>query len=179
MLLQAHIDRYRKSITHAGRDALNIVQTTEMIALGCKNPGCIYCSSLRRHKALITHTTLELLSIVDSLREGMPATKSFPKKMFPDLTMYRGFILDTGEYIDLLYGGGDHSEYKERYTAEHGEERAYKMITVNANDLRTLINFFDRKYPPSTEQLATLQALMIDAEGSLNFRFSYNTNHPA
>ncbi len=176
MLKKEHIDRYREAILEGGSLALETATEAERLALRCICSKCLYCRVIPRHKSVLSETTTELLILVGTLQEGERSTVSFPKKMYPDITLYRGFITDIGEYVDMF--NTDHCEYREKYIREHGLERAYRMIKIHASARKSQIHFSDRKYPPTAEQYETLRELMINAEGALDFRFVYDTNHP-
>jgi hypothetical protein len=177
VLEKGHIQWYWEDIMRARITALQDIQTARTFARELRCEECMYCQSLRRHEEIIERTASDLILIVDSLREGMRPSVVFPKKMTHDLLMYRGFIEDTGRYVPLHKQ--DHSDYRKEYAREHGEERAYRMINIHGNVIRTKAIFCDRKHLPSAEQYATLKELMIDAQGQLSFYFMFDSKHPS
>lgn len=176
MLTQAHINQYTISILEAYKVGMNSVIDAERNALRVSCRGCMYCRCLEKHKEVMQYTLPSLLLLASGLKEGECPKQQIPKIMTAGKTVYRGFITDTGEYIPLF--GTSHDKFRQRYTDDYGEDRAYRMIAVHAPLLKTEVLFFDRKYPPNETQFATLRDLMIDAEGALRFNFAYDTNHP-
>ncbi len=176
MLKQTHIDWYRTDVVRSARVAMAAAQTAERIALLGACNGCRYCEVISRHKGVLGNTKSDLLLVIDSLHDGDKTTFEFPRKMFAGYSLYRGFITVKGEYVDLFQT--NHDEYRRKVIAECGEEEAYRMITVHSSSLKNQVHFFDRKYPPTQEQYATLRELMVSAEGDLCFRFEYDTTHP-
>jgi hypothetical protein len=176
MLTQEHIDWYKRDILRAQKKTSQEIGLAMRLAAesGCR--GCSYCRSAARHIRILEETLTELLFLVNSLRAGSQSKKKFPKKMFPGNAFYRGFINDAGEYVNMFTMG--HSEYRKNYILAYGEERAYRMITIQAEGMRSQVLFSDRKYAPTEAQYATLRELMIDAEGLLCFSFLYDTKHP-
>jgi hypothetical protein len=177
MLEKRHIEWYREDITRARATALDDIRTSRAFAKELHCEGCFYCESLDRHKIVIEETAKELLLLADTLQEGMRVSLIFPKKMTHDTLLYRGFIEDTGAYLAL--DREDHSDYRKEYAEKCGLERAYRMINIHGNVIKTKAIFCDRKAPPSAEQYATLKELMIDARGELSFYFMFDSKHPS
>lgn len=178
MLEREQIALYREEITRAKTAADREIKTAITHARTCLCPGCDYCQALVRHTRVINQTFEELIKIVDAFAPGTSSSVIFPRAWMSDeVTLYQGFITDMGEYVPM-YRGIDHSKYREIYAAEHGEERAHRMITIHARGVKTRVLISDRKHAPTEEQLKTLRELMIDARGNLGFHFELESNHP-
>ena len=177
MLKELHIRGYLESIQSAKTKAFEELQKARMSARHAMCPGCSYCISLTRHKHIIEQTYEEVSVVIYSLVEGISTNHSFPKTMFPDFHLYRGFITHRGEYIPI-YGDMSHERYREEYMREHGEEDAYRMISIHGRGVKTKVLFIDRKSAPTCAQYTLLRELMIDAEGLLSFHFEFDTRHP-
>lgn len=176
MLTEEHIRSYLQDILRAHRECIEEMLIAERLALKVSCKGCLYCKSGQRHREVLQKTYVKLLLLAGSLRQGETAARSFPKKMFPGMTLYRGFITDLGEYVDMF--NTEHEKYRKEYADVCGTERAYRMITVHAMGTKTQVMFFDRKHAPTDSQYATIRDLMVDAEGGLCFRFGFDTKHP-
>lgn len=176
MLKEEHLKAYRINILEASATAHVEIKQAQDIARMVACEGCRYCTGLARHKHVLDTTTSELLELVRGLRPGARADRTFTKKMYPDLVLYRGFITWDGAYVDLP--DMEHDTYRARYVEEHGPDRGHQLISIHSSALRNEVQFADRKLPPTVQQYMTLRDLMIDAEGLLSFRFMYGSTHP-
>lgn len=177
MLEREHINWYKEDVLRAKRQALDEITKAIASAKASLCGGCDYCRTTAKHKQVLEQTTEELLTLISTLKSGDRVCCVFAKTMTHELSLYRGFITDTGEYVPV-HNRMDHSEYRKRYAQEHGEERAYRMINVHGGATKTKILFCDRKSAPNDAQYKMLRELMIDAQGTLSFHFQFDTNHP-
>jgi hypothetical protein len=180
VLEKHHIERYREEVLKANRIAVSDIETARSFAKEKSCEGCDYCKYLDRHEEVLKRATSELVSLIDTLQEGIRAGRVFAKLYTPDAAIYRGFIADDGSYLPL-YRNMRHDELRKEYIAKEGEEKGYKLIKVHGSyrtNGKAQVLFYDRKAPPSKEQLETLKDLMIDAEGKLEFRFVFDPRHP-
>ncbi len=176
MLEQAHIAWYWEDLFRAELVAREKITEALSRAKNALCGDCEYCHITKRHARVLEQTCNELHALIESLQSGVRSSHVFPKVMYHDLNLYRGFIPDTGEYIPLHKI--DHSDYRKSYAEEYGEERAYRMINIHGRGVKTHVLFCDRKSAPNAAQYAMLRELMIDAEGALSFHFEFDTNHP-
>lgn len=177
MLEREQILRYKEEIRRAHVQALNEITTAELVAKETLCEGCDYCLHAGKHRQILEQTTEELLALVDTLKEGERSRYNFAKVMNHEFNLYRGFIIDTGEYVPI-HNKMNHSDYREKYAKEYGEERAYRMINIHGGATKTKVLFCDRKSAPNIAQYVTLRELLIDARGDLSFQFQLDTNHP-
>lgn len=180
MLEKEHIDWYWEAVVFAQAHALGNIRMAQKFAESKSCSGCNYCGYVKRHTELVEEVSTRLLAIVKSLEPGMYPEKVFAKHYSPELSVYRGFIDDAGNYISM-YQGMDHDRSKAMYMEEYGRERAYKLIKITgsyARNKKAIVAFADRKAPPSEAQFETLRELMIDATGELAFQFVYDPTHP-
>jgi hypothetical protein len=177
MLEREHINWYWEDILRAQRQALSEIEKAVSTAKASLCGSCGYCRNTTKHKQILEQTTGELLALITTLNPGDRTSCVFAKTMTHELAIYRGFITDTGEYVPI-HNKMDHSEYRKRYSLEHGEERAYRMINIHGGATKTKVLFCDRKSAPNALQYAMLRQLMIDAQGQLSFHFQFDTNHP-
>lgn len=177
VLTQDHVNWYLRDICRARKAAFGEIQIAKLSARRRMCPGCQYCTAITIHRHVVEQTCDELSVVTYSLSTSCEKRMEFPKIMYHDHSLYRGFLTDTGEYIPVT-GKHDHASLRKEYAAVHGLERAYKMIHIHPAGNITQILFCDRKAAPSHEQYTTLRELMIDAEGSLSFHFELETTHP-
>jgi hypothetical protein len=179
MLEQPHIALYWERVISARSEALGNIQEAHKKAKESKCGGCTYCHSTKKHELVLEQTYQDLLGLLRLLKPGTRSSTVFSKSyMNHDLMLYRGFILDTGEYQGLSRSQ-EHSTYRKEYALIHGEERAWRLINVHARGEKNCVIFCDRKSAPSQAQYDTLLELMKDAEGNLSFRFDFDTRHPS